>query len=349
MQDAGAAAIDEIDAASPAALDDGSTYEPSDVECEQEPSSAASDVGVEAGPTSQASEIEEKLEVSTVEESSLASEVEGSMVDSPAYVQSVKQQESSSQPDSVMGTSEASLHDSDSESADNGVADAEHGISACEKGVGDNAAYLALIRAPTRCLGEESPTESEGDSDERPDQSGSDGEEEERLYPDSQVSSGWQGKAINHFRRVETEEAEMEAARKRRLRRTLDELREDLKIEVGDHSCMADYLEYCKENLGIYGEKAYSTLSSKTFFTAWIRQQKGDKKDCRFMFCESHTSNMLFAGVHSQLLDVSYCSVCCLVVSFEFGLNSPSITGGYGAFEQCSFSHGLGHYHGGGR
>ena len=135
----------------------------------------------------------------------------------------------------------------------------------------------SLLRAPTLVLGQSPKAKSDHESGSASsrstlEQSSDEEEEEEEAWPDSQVSSGWLGKAYSHFRQREEKEQA-----KSKVKMTMRDLEGDLRTEVGQHPCMPGYLAYCKDQLCRYGESCYSSLTSRDAFLTWLRGQKGDK------------------------------------------------------------------------
>ena len=146
-----------------------------------------------------------------------------------------------------------------------------------------SSSQSSLLRAPTLVLGQSPKAEPVSDSeagDESPQSTSSSEEEEEveeEAWPDSQVSSGWLGKAYSLYRRRDEKEEARQA--KRKISKTLQDLKGDLRIEVGEHPSMPDYLAYCKEQLGHYGESAHASLTSRDGFMTWLRSQKGQTQE----------------------------------------------------------------------
>ena len=114
------------------------------------------------------------------------------------------------------------------------------------------------LTAPTLILGQQ-----DEESEESGSASGSD-------HRDSQVSSGWMGKAINYYSRKENEVAHIQKLLKD-IKADLEEAMGGVLLEAGQWRL---YEEWCSKALRTYGDSAYSKLSSLESFKVWIRKSK---------------------------------------------------------------------------
>ena len=108
--------------------------------------------------------------------------------------------------------------------------------------------------------------------------------EEDEDQRDSQVSSGWLGKAINYYSRREERESE-------KAQKLLDDLLKDLQPELiwkdaypaypkqvtewlKDPETLKAYMAHCKDSLMNFGDAVYGILSSRTRYVEWVTEWK---------------------------------------------------------------------------
>ena len=99
--------------------------------------------------------------------------------------------------------------------------------------------------------------------------------------PDSQVSSGWMGKAHNFIARQSKQDQHMAL-----LAKCLQDIRDDLNAdeEVAGDSMLPPYIRYCERTLAIHGPSCYSTLASAAHFREFVGKQKAqDRNDVRII------------------------------------------------------------------
>lgn len=88
-------------------------------------------------------------------------------------------------------------------------------------------------------------------------------------HRDSQVSSGWMGKAINHYSRQEEKE--------NRLHQLVQSVHNDLESQVMsklEEAEWTSYQEWCLETLRCFGDCVYPKLAKLDFFKTWCSNRK---------------------------------------------------------------------------
>lgn len=114
----------------------------------------------------------------------------------------------------------------------------------------------------------------------------SEASDEDSDCRDSQVSSGWMGKAINHYGRQERKEQKL-------IESLADDLKTDLamKISSGDlpdgkvqnllvnDAVFNQYLEYARSCFHRFGELIYSNLASAVCYLEWVEEEKAKLND----------------------------------------------------------------------
>lgn len=135
------------------------------------------------------------------------------------------------------------------------------------------------VDAPTLALGEPDATQ----PDPTPPDSDSESGDVEVLTPssqrrDSQVSSGWLGRAYMYENAKAREEAE-----KRRvadgIARTVRSIKSDLETSLKqdlDGELWYSYEKWCSKALQDYGDHVYGHLASPDTFLHWVRDQKAE-------------------------------------------------------------------------
>lgn len=132
---------------------------------------------------------------------------------------------------------------------------------------GDNPAHEEVnssqdsLRAPTIRLGQEP------GRDDSPD------EVPAEELPDSQVSSGWLGKAYMYYNAMDREMEKQEGA----VQRLLDDIRRDLESQMettlDDVPLWGEYRKWCRNQLHSYGDQVYHQLASFDNFSFWISEK----------------------------------------------------------------------------
>ena len=106
-------------------------------------------------------------------------------------------------------------------------------------------------------------------------------ESEEEEFPDSQVSSGWMGKAITYYNRREKQQGE-------KAEQLLEELVKDLQPELvlknghpaelmewlQDPETLQAYLKHCKESFINFGDAVYGILADRQRYVEWVSEWK---------------------------------------------------------------------------
>ncbi|CAK9085117.1 unnamed protein product, partial [Durusdinium trenchii] len=186
-------------------------------------------------------ESEEEKELARDEAASdPASEEEGELVRDEAASDPESEEEQLPDPGVVVGTGPTSHEE---------AAKADSSQTSCSSRSDDEKSDDSLT-APTLILGQQ-----DEESEESGSASGSD-------HRDSQVSSGWMGKAINYYSRKENEVAHIQKLLKD-IKADLEEAMGGVLLEAGQWRL---YEEWCSKALRTYGDSAYSKLSSLESF-----------------------------------------------------------------------------------
>ena len=141
-----------------------------------------------------------------------------------------------------------------------------------EEDSGDESEQNSLT-APTLKLGEESHDESVQSSD-----------SEDSMHRCSQVSSGWQGRAIMHGNEMErkknmlNELRQREEHRKDTVEMMVDEIRRDIETSSGylllGTKLWEGYANWCRHAFNAYGNHVYDQLATLENYHSWVRQEK---------------------------------------------------------------------------
>ncbi|CAK9011047.1 30S ribosomal protein S6 [Durusdinium trenchii] len=156
----------------------------------------------------------------------------------------------------------SSESDDEEKSAAKGTSEPCEDAARLEKASSDDS-----LTAPTLVLGQSN------DSEESNDESSSE-------HRDSQVSSGWMGKAINYYGRQEREAMDWETKTHQKL---LADIKSDLEEAMGGVLLQGEqwirYEEWCSKALRTYGDSAYAKLSGLDYFKEWILKSKETDTD----------------------------------------------------------------------
>ena len=227
------------------AASDPTSEEEGELVCDE----AASDPTSEEEKELAHDESEEEKELARDEAASdPASEEEGELVRDEAASDPESEEEQLPDPGVVVGTGPTSHEE---------AAKADSSQTSCSSRSDDEKSDDSLT-APTLILGQQ-----DEESEESGSASGSD-------HRDSQVSSGWMGKAINYYSRKENEVAHIQKLLKD-IKADLEEAMGGVLLEAGQWRL---YEEWCSKALRTYGDTAYSKLSSLESFKVWIRKSK---------------------------------------------------------------------------
>ena len=228
------------------AASDPTSEEEGELVCDE----AASDPTSEEEKELAHDESEEEKELARDEAASdPASEEEGELVRDEAASDPESEEEQLPDPGVVVVGTGPTSHEE--------AAKADSSQTSCSSRSDDEKSDDSLT-APTLILGQQ-----DEESEESGSASGSD-------HRDSQVSSGWMGKAINYYSRKENEVAHIQKLLKD-IKADLEEAMGGVLLEAGQWRL---YEEWCSKALRTYGDSAYSKLSSLESFKVWIRKSK---------------------------------------------------------------------------
>ena len=175
----------------------------------------------------------------------------------------------------------SSESDDEEKSAAKGTSEPCEDAARLEKASSDDS-----LTAPTLVLGQSN------DSEESNDESSSE-------HRDSQVSSGWMGKAINYYGRQEREAMDWETKTHQKL---LADIKSDLEEAMGGVLLQGEqwirYEEWCSKALRTYGDSAYAKLSGLDYFKEWILKSK-------------ETVSKIFGSLIIKTLSLHYSSHIC--------------------------------------
>ena len=108
-------------------------------------------------------------------------------------------------------------------------------------------------------------------------------EDEEVQMGDSQVSSGWLGKAYNVYNNIEkeekaeTEKKDFEAEVHKMVSDVIEDLEGQLGTSIDDTDAGDAYKAHCHKAFKQYGHQGYGHLSCLESFTSWIEKQEEKK------------------------------------------------------------------------
>lgn len=166
------------------------------------------------------------------------------------------------------------------------VSDAEEAASSCKGSQSESGDEGPLVRVGRNDGGEPSGSESSeaesavsecnsptlrlGESPKSDGKSVASVDSSSSSHRDSQVSSGWMGRAINHYTREEKED---------QLVQLVNEIHIDLESQVMsklEGKEWNSYSDYCLETLRRFGESCYRKLADLDFFKTWCRNRKAE-------------------------------------------------------------------------